>query len=267
MTPDADFGRELTKNLLRLFIVPEMNRREAAGELPADFTLYAGQILMEPGMPHEIRLNEEVRGVFVLRADSSIEEGTDVSVADFATIAADVHNFVLEHHDRPNCGHMTMILNGSQWFITFDLRYNAARIADHLAAIKEFLHSAEENLRQERLRAFANDLFIAVELMAKSRLMVHPDERLLISRKHTFTISEFNRFAKQGNADKRFASLLNDLAALRNDARYPTGAFTLTSERAAESLGVAREMHLRLLQEIPHRAFSTPTNADPSRLD
>lgn len=256
---DHDFWDELIKNILRIWIVPELNRRQKAGELPDDFQFYAGQVVMEPGAPLEVRLNEEVRGLFFVKEDAKVGPGVEVAVADFATIASEVVNLELEDDDRPNAGHLTMIRNGPGWFVTFDLRYNAARIAEHLAAIDEFLNGAQADLSERRMRGFVNDLFVAAELMAKARLLVHPDERLLGSKKHSFTISAYNLFARQGNTDKRFASLLNRLSKLRNAARFPDGPFHLSEAEATEMLSTAQEMRDRLIGEVPRRALARVT--------
>ncbi len=178
-------------------------------------------------------------------------------VADFEKIAPEIESFHLQDDDRPNAGHISMVRNGTGWFVSFDLRYNAVRIAEVVLAAQEFLDSDAANLSAQRLRAFVNELFCAVELLAKARLLVHPDERVLASKKHSFTISNFNLHAKWGNVDRRFSDLLNRLSSLRNPARYPDGSFALSREAAEELLATARDMHRELLPVLPSRALRT----------
>ncbi len=44
-----------------LWINPELERRHAAGQLPADFVLMVAQVLFDPTDGVSVRLNEEVR--------------------------------------------------------------------------------------------------------------------------------------------------------------------------------------------------------------
>jgi uncharacterized protein (UPF0332 family) len=265
--PEKEFGDTLIRSALQSWIVPELNRRQRSGALADAFEFYAGQVVMELGQPLEVRLNEEVHGVIVLRPESSLSPGVEVPVSRFERIAAEVQSFRLQDEDRPNAAHLTLVRNGAGWFVTFDFRYNSARIAEHLTAAREFISSAAANLAASRLRPFVNDLFGAVELMAKARLMVHPDERILRSKKHSFTMSNYNLFVNQGNADKRFADLLNRLADLRNPARFPDGAFSLPLADASEMLNLAREMDRQILTEIPHRAVRATQTRNSSSPD
>jgi uncharacterized protein (UPF0332 family) len=250
--PSKEFWDNLIKHTLETWVVPELKRREKAGTLPAGFKFYAAQIVMEPGAQREVRLNEEVCGAVQLREGHpvNIEVG---AVVDFDKMAPWVAGFDLPDDDRPNAGHLTLVKNGPGWFCTFDFRYNAARTAEHVQTAREFLASAKSDHEAKRLRSFSANLFTAVELLAKARLMVHPDENLLRTKSHKYTISNFNRETHYGNVRLEYSALLNRLGALRNDARY-VGAFDLEHEEASTMLATAEAMLNDAIEYAPARA-------------
>jgi integrase len=45
--------------------------------------------------------------------------------------------------DDPNAGHLTVLLHKDVWYLFFDFRYNAARIAEHIGLAREFIELAE----------------------------------------------------------------------------------------------------------------------------
>jgi hypothetical protein len=77
---------------------------------------------------------------------------------------------------------------------------------------------------------------------------------LMTSKKHNYVLSKYNAYSKQGNTERRFAQLLNNLANLRNAARYPNGSFSVTQQQAEQMLEVAEEMFAVLMKSIPKRA-------------
>lgn len=252
---DQEFWDNLIKNVLESFAIPEANRRQAAGELPDDFTLYAVQVVMEPGVPNEIRFNEEVKLAANLRPGAEITQDGEHPILDFADLAPQIQHVDLLDDDRPNAAHITLVQTSGGWYATFDFRYNSARIAEHILAATEFIEAAQQAFLAKRLRPFCADLFTAVELLAKGRLLLHPDERLLSSKSHNFTSASYHRYANDGNVDPRFPKLLKRLEGLRNSARYPSGTFQLGLEEGSEMLDLANEMLGDLRAHTPMRAL------------
>jgi uncharacterized protein (UPF0332 family) len=252
---DKEFWDNFIKNVLETWVVPELNRREKKNAVPSDFRLYAVQIVMEPGVARaEIRLNEEVEVAIGVADGSPLSSGDVGTVRDFSSLYPFITSFDLGPDDRPNAGHITLIKNGTGWFAAFDLRYNAQRIAEHVNTAREFLDAAKAALVADRVRVFCADGFTAVELLAKARLLMHPDERLLKSKKHNFVISNYNLQARRGNVDPQFADLLNQLDNLRNLARYPVGSFAIDSTHAHALADRAEDMYSEVVRLIPERA-------------
>lgn len=250
-TPSNEFADNLFDQVLSIWVNPEIERRKQAGLIDDKFVFWAAQLIMDPSGPEQIRLNEEARGIFKLQnmADDSI-----VSPATFHTVTGKIREFTLEKDDCPNAGHITLIRHMKGFFLAFDFLYNAAVIADHVKTAQEFLDEAKAALSSNRIKACVANLHIAAELTAKSLLLRHPDKSLMTSKRHSYVLSKYNEYSKQGNTEQRFAQLLNNLANLRNAARYPNGPFSVTQQQAEQMLEVAEEMFAVLMNSIPKRA-------------
>ena len=95
------------------------------------------------------------------------------------------------------------------------------------------------------VRAIEN-LFAAVELMAKSYLLMSPDTRLLEKTRHRFVDKEFNRYGKHGNVPRDFVRLFNTLTNRRNTARFPSAPLGIGASKLDAWLKTADEMDSHL---------------------
>lgn len=57
---DPEFSKNLIENVHRLWFGPEVERRRAAGSLPAGFKLYRARVLLPRGKPLRVELNDEI---------------------------------------------------------------------------------------------------------------------------------------------------------------------------------------------------------------
>jgi transposase-like protein len=74
-----------------------------------------------------------------------------------------------------------------------------------------------------------------------------------VGRAHGVVASQFNRWARLGNTDQRYAELRNELERLRAPARYLRGEFGLARERAEEMLATLKEMQKHADEVAPRR--------------
>jgi len=145
--------------------------------------------------------------------------------------------------DDANSGHLTAIFQNATWYLLFDFRYNAARIRRYVDVARQFMSASETSLSTNNHNAAAENLFAAVELMAKCYLMMLPDERFLRKTRHGFVATEFNRHGgKYGNVGAPYVELFNDLTAARINARYPDEPLKVTAADLAGYLETARGM-------------------------
>lgn len=258
-TYSQEFADNLYDQTFQIWANPEIARRQKLGSLSEEFSPWAVQVLMDPDGPESIRFNEEVQGVFRTRPDSRQAKSGIIQIAEFHSVVEELAGFELTEKDPPNAAHITLIRHLRGFFIAFDFRYNAARVQEHILAAREFLDVARVAMESSQHRAFIANLHIATELSAKAQLLMHPDKTLLESKKHTHTQSKYNLYAKQGNTEQRFASLLNRLAGLRNPARYPSGSFQVELAEAQDMLDTAEEMYSSIVVRAPMRAKNAAT--------
>jgi HEPN domain-containing protein len=230
-----DFADNFLANVYRLWLVPEVQRRLASGTIAGDTKVWAGQVLFEMDRTPEIRLNDEVNGIFHVHPEAALPEGITLSAENALAIAAHVVSFQLTDDDRPDAAHITVLIGDGGFYIDFDMRYNASVVAELVIGAREFLETARHAQTIGRSRAFIANLHIAVELLAKAHLLLHPDNEILTSRKHGFLRRRYNLHSHRGGTEQRFARLLNRLDELRNPARY-SSAPLLASAGEADAL-------------------------------
>jgi HEPN domain-containing protein len=238
---DAEMGERVLRQAFELFLEPEIKRRQEAGSLPKPFSLWAAQVLMEPGKPVVIRFNSELKGVYQVKlpdGGTPPEKGAALQLADLG----DIMGMQLTEDDG-NAGHLTAIFHHQAWHLIFDFRYNAARIAHNLEVAQQFLEAAEGALQKRHKNAAVENLYTCVELTAKSYLMIHPDERLLRKMRHGFVATEFNRYGgKLANVEASFVRLFNALTSVRTKARYPDERLPIPEDQISKWLADARSM-------------------------
>lgn len=247
---EAQFTRTVIGNAFKLWFGPELDRRVAAGELPRGFKVWGAQIIIDLEQPHIINFNEQIEGVLAAHKTpgASIEVGQVVSMQDFNAIQG--LTLTTQH---ANAAHLTVIWLKGKGYLLFDFRYNADRIGDLVRIADEFIASAHNALTNDLLHPFADSLFGAVELLAKSLLMMHPDPRFLGRHGHGFVESELHKFAKYGNVPQPYVNLHKRLTALRPAARFGRADFDLGTEEAKEMLEVAIAMRAHVEERRPTR--------------
>jgi uncharacterized protein (UPF0332 family) len=240
-----EFKDNFFKHIAQLYIDPEIEKRQKKNRLPADFVLYAVQVIMNHDAPNEVRLNEEVCANVIGNFTKPVTDGEEISL-DALENVVDVQ---LTDRD-PNAGHVTLVFHKGTWVGRFDFRYNATRSRGHVAAAREFLDAAATSLQKGHLRSVADNLFSATELMAKGVLLLH-DAMMLAGKSHGIVHSRFNHWGHWGNVDPRYTSLLNRLASLRGASRYLDKEFQLTTDEATNMVAVAEEMFKDSTDRVP----------------
>ncbi len=157
----ADANRRTMEDVFRIWINPEVERRQEAGLVTTPFPLEKAQVVLNVDQPVQIRLNDEVKAI--MKVDLQEESKRDLKrgqpvLWDMVKSIVDVQ---LTDED-PNAAHITMIaILGRGWWMHFDFRYNTARVRDTIEAAEQFLAAAEFAGGQAHRRAFAENLFAA----------------------------------------------------------------------------------------------------------
>ena len=214
MNDPAERQFSLLRHANDLWIVPELERRRSIGEPLVD-PLHAFQVILNVDAPADVRFNEEIQGILEGRSTRAVTAGEQVMAGDLS----EVTGFDLGDGD-PNAGHLTALLLGEKWWLSFDFRYNARRIDDYFKIARQFLDLAKLAVDSGRRNAGISNLYEATELLAKCFLLVRPEKELLKPKSHKLIATRLNREAKFGNVDSEHAKLLNELTRHRPKARY-----------------------------------------------
>ncbi len=242
-----EFDDTFVKQIVTLWINPEIEKRQKSNLLSEDFTYYAAQVIMNHDSPIQVRFNEEVHAVVKGKYEGPSTNGDKIDLDQLE----DIKEIDLTEADA-NAGHITIIAHRGQWVIRYDFRYNAARSRKHIEAAREFLDAATTSLEREHFRTFLENLFGAVELLAKAILLLH-DKDMLTVKKHEMVQSRFNLWGKLGNTDGRYTKLMNRLSDLRGPSRYLKKDLILELEEAKSMLVVAENMYADVDTLTPKR--------------
>ena len=225
---DKDLYQSIFEKAMELWFESEIGFRQEHADVPKPFHLTAAQVIMYPDdRPNEVRLNEEVRliGKMKLKVGIIKELGDPVFIDD----VEEIPSLQLFEDEDPNCGHLTFILLGSQWYGTFDFRYNKGRSMELLSAADEFFQTASHALLNNWLRASVDNLFSAAELAAKAYILTTPLPGETDVESHGKIHSRFNLFSQKGNFQTEHRQAFNELSHARKHARYPNGPLTFSN--------------------------------------
>lgn len=247
-------------DLMRLFVTPEIERRQAAGTVPTPLPLRAAQVLLYPDQRRPtVRINGEVKALVGSRLKDGIvkQPGDPVYWHEFADIA----EVELTDQDDPDCAHITMLLVRDHWAIAFDFRYGKAKSSKHVDVSRQFLRSAEDAFRRNDWAAFVDTLFSAAELAARAWLLLLPDPSFYKKGTHREIQRRYQRDGAL-NVDPVFIEALNKLSGWRDRVRYLNGHLEVTETEASALLQTVSEMIAHAEEDArPRRRAPTPDMA------
>ena len=149
--------RRTILHLFQIAFAPEIRRRLSKKQLSDDFCLSAAQLIQPHDDENEVRLNEEVRGLALVRAARTVHKGEPVFLSDLKGFVS----FDLPD-DELDAAHFTMLWNGSEWIFSFDFRAGRAECFDMLAAARQFLDISKQSASKEYERPSVDNLFSAM---------------------------------------------------------------------------------------------------------
>lgn len=246
---DEKTARAALEQAFRLWFEPELKRRKTVGAIPPAFKLWAVQVVLDLDADDpEVRFNEEIRGAFIGSTRGPAKVGKAVLLRDITSIRS-MH---LTEED-PDAGHLTAIVHNGHWSLFFDFRYNATRIADQLTGADQFLAVAASAIEAGHHIAAVDNLYDAVQIMAKCFLLLQPDAKAIAATTHGFIQTRFNFQGKMGNVGATSVRLLNRLADLRPKTRYAPKPANVSQQELSKLLEDARQMRNDLEERRPKR--------------
>jgi len=246
---DQQGANHLLEESFKLWFRPEIERRKSTGAIKDGFKLWACQVIMDLEFDKPIvRLNEEVNGILAGKAARPITAGEVVNLNDFNSLEG-----MSLTNEFPNSGHLTTLLHKSSWYIFFDFQYNAGRIQTQLSCADQFLEAARFCVESDHTIAAIDNLYDAVQLMAKSFLLAVPDKKVLEASSHGFIETKFNLEGKYGNVSTASVQLLNKLAVLRPKTRYAMNPINVSQLELKQLYDSAKIMRNEIESRRPKR--------------
>jgi len=219
----------LWNHVHEIWINPEIERRKELGSIPADFRVYAAQVMsFTDCRDNEIRLNEEVKAILIAIASRTLKPNEQFNLEDGIS---EIKNIELPEDDDPNAGHLTILKFKGKWTLVFDFRYNKKMARERLDAAGQFYESAKLNYERGLMRPAIENLFAAAELLATAQ------------QHHTGTINRYTAFVDIGNYKVEHTETLLELKTLRTEARYLEKDFLITPIDIEKYLNVVNDMH------------------------
>lgn len=236
-----EFGQRVFQQFMELYINPEVNRRQEAGELPKPLDLRAAQIIFfSDDRKTLVRINEEIKTIAKVKFKQGISKVVGEPI--FQHEIEGLEEINLTEDDDPDCGHATLIKINGRWTIAFDFRYNKGLSHSHIKTASEFYEAAEFSLAKKNWSASIDNLFNCAELSAKVILMTSPEPGFIKKAKHKLIQSKYNQFADLGNVNETHRNALNKLSGWRISARYLKGNISIPEDEANRLLTVVKDM-------------------------
>jgi hypothetical protein len=178
------------------------------------------------------------------------EVGRDLGVGDevYLEDIVRISGFEPEPEER-DTPYIAAFAHGTGWVMSYDLSRRHPLADEHLALGADFATSGHEAHAAARLGVALDCAYSAAELLAKAELFsCSPTINAALSaRKHAGVVTPYTLWARLGNTEQRFASLLHRLAQLRPPARYLNGELDADAEEVAQLIETLVEMerHVR----------------------
>jgi uncharacterized protein (UPF0332 family) len=247
---DQKAATHLLEQSFQLWFNPEVERRRSSGLLPPNYTVWAGQVIMDLELEKPlVRLNEEVRAMVHGKAARPVSAGEAIALD---TDLLSIDRITLTN-EFPNAGHLTALIFKGSWIISFDFQHNAERIQTQLASADQFLSSARHCVQSNLPIAAIDNLYDAVQILAKCFLLAYPDKTALESKSHGFIETRLNLFGKRGAVSPASVRLLNELTQLRPKTRYALRPIEITAATLDRLLSSADNMRAEIERRRPKR--------------
>jgi len=228
-----DFGSNVLEEMMSLWIEPELLRRDIDVD---GFPLTKAVVVMTPGRPVEVRINDEVEWVAHLPARRVIEKGEEITTND-----VDLSQL---HWLRPaglddDVAWTGFVRIGDEVLISFDFRRNRARAGAMMLLARDFLATARLARNETLLRPAVENLYAAAELAVVAQMYLQDDYP---TRSHLQRRRQWRKWTELGNAPEVHSRCLARLARARASARYAEGRLRIKNAEVEVLAEVVAEM-------------------------
>lgn len=235
---DEEASKQTFRDIMRIWINPEIERRTNDGRLSKDFVLDRAQVLLNPDKKSiQVRLNEEVKAEIIARFIGKHKEPNEPV---FEHEIDEISEIRLTDSDDPNFAHVTMLTFRGRLVFHIDFRYNKFEAQKRYDTAKEFYDIAKICYDKKYWRPFADILFSSSELFVVSQLLIVSFIELKTT--HRAIDTRYKSFMDIGNAKTEHKETFNKLKGLRDAGRYFNQEFEITPEEGEEMLKGVQEI-------------------------
>jgi hypothetical protein len=229
---DEEASKQTFRDVMRIWINPEIDRRNNDGRLPKDFVLERAQVLLNPDKKSsQVRLNEEVKAEIIARFKGKHKEPNEPI---YEHEIDEISEIRLIDGDDANFAHVTMLTFKGRLVFHLDFRYNKAEAQKRYDAAREFYETARFCYDKKYWRPFADTLFSSSELFVVSQLLVL--SLIELKTRHRAIDTGYKSFIDSGFATTEHKKTFNKLKGVRDAGRYFNQDFEITPEEGEEML-------------------------------
>lgn len=238
---EAEIAKRLFQQVMDIFIIPEIEKRQLKGDLPVPFEIRKVLIIFPPdGTERKVRFNDDVNATAEIKVKNGVTKKKGEPV--FTHEIQGIGSSQLVDDEDLDSGHVLLLNIGTVWLMSFDFRYNKSTSMKYIETADQFIKCAEFGLQNEYIGPFIDNLFSAAELLAHALLMTLSNPKFRATKSHYIVKSGFNQFTHLGNSRIEYAKAINRLAALRSKGRYLHGRVVISENEAADLLDRVKSM-------------------------
>jgi HEPN domain-containing protein len=229
LAPELD-ATQLLGQIYELWVHPELERRRLP-IVPEQVT--KALVVMAPGRPVSVLLDDEVRLMASVRATRRIAEGESITAEDFDELRG-----LTPAEIDPDAGWVCFARLAGNIYVAFDFRRNREKARRMLDRADEFLAAAKTASDAGQVAVAVDCGYAAAELAVTSQMLQVDDAP---PRDHHARRRWFADWTRYGNVPSQQSRAFAYLAARRGAARYADGSLKLRPAQLRRTLDVVGE--------------------------
>lgn len=239
---DQDLKALAICHILEAFVYPEIMHRVHNGKLPPEYSPTRAHILLNTrSEKNRVLLDGETRFLanFTLKGDRDLEDNAVVESGEIKEITK---IFPRENY-MGDAAHIMLLKFNGKWLGCVDLTFDRLKIRQKMGQAREFLASAEDDMRNRRWSPFVVDVWRATELAVQSLLLFRFQGSFSRRQDHEETKKRFKEVCDQCMLGSFWAHF-ERVSQLYKPASYGQrkGDFAITAKDARALLATAKAM-------------------------
>lgn len=241
---DFELKSMLIQNILHSYVYPEILHRVYNHDLKPTYKPNLVHILLNTQhSKNKILLEKETNFLanFTLKEDRPLKDKEHVNFDDIQKITK---IFPRENY-MGDSAHIMLLRFKNKWLAGIDLVFDRLKIKTKMKSAREFLDTADYDLKQKKWAPFVTNTWRTTELTLQSLLLFRYQGNFSRKQDHETTKKLFKSFCNHGNAPSKFWNCYDKLYGMYKRASYGTGIkgdFKINESTARELLDTSSKM-------------------------